>query len=181
MKVYFAGPDVFYPDYADRKEAWKKKCREAGIAPIFPGDGGLLPFYTASVSQLVFHNNIECIRVADAVIANLNPFRGQIEPDSGTVLECGYAYALGKTVVGVVADRRSQIEKLQFVSFTNEKKVVCFSDGSEIENYGLPLNLMVFQAIEKLVGSMDDACDYLAGKTRERDIQPIAQRKKCAN
>lgn len=43
----------------------------------------------------IYHANLEMIRSADAVLANLNAFRG-IEPDSGTCFEVGFATALGK-------------------------------------------------------------------------------------
>ena len=42
--------------------------------------------------------NLEAIRAADFVMANLNDFRGPGEPDSGTAFEVGFAAALGKPV-----------------------------------------------------------------------------------
>ncbi|NJA90146.1 hypothetical protein HCX48_13075 [Rhodocyclus tenuis] len=41
------------------------------------------------------HANIELIRKAQIVVANLDPFRGP-DPDRGTAFELGYAHQLSK-------------------------------------------------------------------------------------
>lgn len=59
----------------------------------------------------IFRANIEMISEADAVIANLDPFRG-CEPDSGICFEIGCAIALGKQVIVYPVDTRPQLDKL---------------------------------------------------------------------
>lgn len=55
--------------------------------------------------------NLALIRKAQMVVANLNPFRGT-EPDSGTVFELGYGFALGKKVWGYVSSSESLLERV---------------------------------------------------------------------
>ena len=90
--VYIAGPDVFYPDYPERVKRLRRLCASLNLTPLIPGEELL-----HGAPEIVAHN-LHMIREADAVVANLNPFRGR-EPDSGTCFECGYAAALGKPVV----------------------------------------------------------------------------------
>ena len=88
------------------------------------------------------------------MIANLNPFRGQ-EPDSGTCFEVGYAFAKGKPVFAYVADARAMREKL------GERD----ADGFSVENFGLPLNLMLSSAATVVEGGFADAlAAYLAAQ-----------------
>ena len=143
LKVYFAGPDVFYPDYEKCKAKIRDLCAKSDIEPLFPD-------HEQTDSEMIFLANLALIRKADAIIANLNPFRGEIEPDSGTVLECGLAYGMGKSNIvriGYVSDQRSQIEKLGDT----------YSDGSSVENFSLPVNLMLAHCVNEIVGSVEEA------------------------
>ena len=80
------------------------------------------------------------------MIANLNPFRGD-EPDSGTCFEAGYAFAKGKTVYGYVSDARTLREKLGEAD----------ENGFSVENFGLPLNLMLSCAAKIVEGDFAKA------------------------
>ena len=84
--------------------------------------------------------NIDMIKNADCILANLSPFR-RFEPDSGTVFEMGFASALGKLVVGYSSDTRPMIERLRdHQSLPYEQ--MTDDDGIMVENFGLPNNLM---------------------------------------
>jgi nucleoside 2-deoxyribosyltransferase len=50
----------------------------------------------AELAQRIDAGKLALIRRCDAVVANLRPCRGQVEPDSGTVFEVGVAIALGE-------------------------------------------------------------------------------------
>ena len=75
------------------------------------------------------------------MIANLNAFRGR-EPDSGTCFEVGYAFAKGKKVYGYVSDARTMREKLGGAD----------ENGFSVEDFGLPLNLMLSCAAKIVEG-----------------------------
>ncbi|WP_070886734.1 nucleoside 2-deoxyribosyltransferase [Pseudomonas sp. D1-3] len=136
-KVYLAGFDVFRGDAVERGEYLKRLCREQGLEGLYPFDnevpGGLAPAeQAAQICQL----NLAMIRDADAVLANLNPFRGS-EPDSGTAFEVGAAVALGKPVWAYFEPRGSMRQWLPGDEAGRD------ADGYFIEDFGLPRNLML--------------------------------------
>jgi len=156
-RIYIAGPHLFSTDYALFSRAIAQKCNKTNITPVFPGEE------RARTSQGIYVVNLDLIRHCDGVIADLNPFRGEIEPDSGTSMECGFAAASGIPIVGIVEDQRNLISKMQASSLgCNEFGGVYRSDeGDHIENFNLPLNLMLFHALETLASTMDEAIHYL--------------------
>ena len=125
-KIYLAGFDVFAPDAVQRGARMKMMCAEKGFIGLYPFDN------EADTAQAIFAGNCGLIDSADIVIANLNAFRGA-EPDSGTCFEVGYAFAKGKTVYGYVSDARS----------LREKQGAQDENGFSVEDFGLPLNLML--------------------------------------
>lgn len=125
-KIYLAGFDVFAPDAVQRGARMKMMCAEKGFIGLYPFDN------EADTAQAIFAGNCGLMDSADIVIANLNAFRGA-EPDSGTCFEVGYAFAKGKTVYGYVSDARS----------LREKQGAQDENGFSVEDFGLPLNLML--------------------------------------
>jgi nucleoside 2-deoxyribosyltransferase len=150
MKIYFAGPDIFRPDVLD----WAKEVHTLAAAH---GHEALLPFeQEQSTPEDIFRTNIELLRSADAVIANLNPFRG-IEPDSGTCVEVGYALALGKPVIAYIAQSKTLAERIachQGAPLADTNSQPRDKDGLAIENFGLPLNLMLAVPLKIVVGGI---------------------------
>ena len=100
MKIYLVGPDVFRPDCLAWAESARRLVADHGHQALIPLDS------EESTAEGIYRANIRLIAEADALLANLNPFRGS-EPDSGTVFEIGYAIALGKRVVGYLEDART--------------------------------------------------------------------------
>lgn len=147
--LYFAGPDVFSPDYARRIDLIRELCAVAGLVPFLPGD------VEHDDSLGIYTHNLELIRKADGVIANLDPFRGAVEPDSGTVFECGYALALGKMVIGVVSDQRDLVSKLKDrgAGFDEATRTWLY-EGTQVEDFGLPLNLMLSHSLTATVSTV---------------------------
>src|SRR5574343_1188559 len=104
MKIYLAGPDVFRQDAGVWADEARRLCAQAGHVALIPLDG------VETTALGIYLANIELIRSADAVVANLKPFRGA-EPDSGTCVEVGFALALGKRVVGYLAAAETTTER----------------------------------------------------------------------
>jgi len=150
--IYFAGPDIFAPEYPRLKAEIKALCAPLAVKPLLPGDqeceGG-------EGAEAIFRHNLALIDQAEGVLANLNPFRGVIEPDSGTVFECAYAYGRGKWVIGYLADRRDLLTRLSGFS----QDGLLDRDGRWIEDFGLPLNLMLAKALTALAGSLEEALE----------------------
>ena len=154
MRVYIAGPDVFRPDAQSWAESIRALLSHHGHQALIPLDGKEV------TATGIYRANIEMIRSADAVLANLNPFRGH-EPDSGTCFEVGFATALGKPVIGYVSDGKSQKEKIGHGDDHNPVD----KEGLHIENFGLPLNLMLSIPCCIVVGDLAAAVTELSPLT----------------
>lgn len=165
-KVYLAGPDVFFPDAAEIFGALKAHCLALGMEGLAPTDTVLSPAVRrdpGDLAQAIFEGNVEFIRQADAVIANLVPFRGQ-EPDSGTVFEVGFAVALGKPVVGYGVPAGTYAERVARSIACSEDaagKVREVATGVTVEGLGQPLNLMLSRSI-RIVDTAHEALESLA-------------------
>ncbi len=99
--IYLAGPDVFRPDAVAWGERLKFLCAEAGAIGLYPLDNGAGP--NEPDPAAIRAANLAMIARADAVVANITPFRGP-SADAGTVYELGYAAALNKLIIAYSAD-----------------------------------------------------------------------------
>jgi len=133
MRVYLAGPDVFFPNANKIGEAKKQICAQYGFEGVFPleADFSVLSELEnpAEQGRRTFDLMVELMDSCDLVIANLTPFRGP-SMDVGTAIEMGYMYGCGKLIFGytnISADYADRVE----------------SDGFMIESFGLVDNLMV--------------------------------------
>lgn len=94
--VYLAGPEVFLPNARAILDLKIALTREAGLVPVSPGD---LEFPKTdskwALGLAISRIDEQLMNSADAIIANLTPFRG-IAADTGTCFELGYMCAQGK-------------------------------------------------------------------------------------
>lgn len=160
-RIYLAGPDVFRPDAAAHGRALVALCAEHGFEGVFPLEAALptgLP--PREVARHIYRANVARIDGCDAVLANLDFFRGA-EPDSGTCFEVGYAIARGKVVVGYVPEAGSFAERIR----QRHPQVVGAegrdAEGWELEEFGLPLNLMLAASCRIVVGDLRAALQAL--------------------
>lgn len=164
-KIYIAGPDVFRLDWPEFARQVMAVCEQHGVTPIFPipddenmdqpGLEGVVTQGSPEMAQEIMLECISSIHSADAIIANLTPFRGD-EPDSGTVFEVATAYTLGKPVVGYTTDNRTIMERHPDAPVTDAGGRVD-RQGCLIEHFGLPCNLMVAQACTVMVNDVAGA------------------------
>lgn len=152
VKLYLAGPDVFRPDALQWAEDVRTLCRSKGHEALIPLDGA------QTTAAGIYRNNLKLIGEADAVLANLNPFRGS-EPDSGTCVEIGYALALGKPVIAYADDLRPMRERLGTNADCRD------ASGWAVEDFGLALNLMLAVPVQLEHGAIDAALRALARPT----------------
>ena len=154
--VYLAGPDVFYPDADRLAEEHKALCHRYGFEPLHPIDQPTLK------SRHIFTTNIELLSRADAVLANLNPFRGA-EVDSGTAFEVGFAIARGIPVVGYIESSESLKDRVgrMFGPLAEREGVWRDRDGNLVENFEHQVNLMLAESCVIVVGGMEDALQAL--------------------
>jgi nucleoside 2-deoxyribosyltransferase len=76
FKVYLAGPEVFLPNATEIGDAKKRICAAHGLAGLFPLDQQHPQLAAAQLGMAIYHANVALMTAADAIIANLTPFRG---------------------------------------------------------------------------------------------------------
>lgn len=160
MKLYLAGPDVFRQDATAWAETARRQAAAAGHQALIPLDG------IETTASGIYHANFALIRAADAVLANLNPFRGA-EPDSGTCVEVGYALALGKPVFGYLASGETTTQRVARLTGMPLETVdgrPVDADGLYVEDFGLPLNLMLAVPLKIVLGGLPEALAALVAK-----------------
>lgn len=153
-RIYLAGPDVFLPDADAHLTALEQLCEAAGLRGVRPSDGGLAQDSSGTgdeKAERIYQANVALIRSSDGVLANLCPFRGAIEPDSGTVWETGFATALGKPVYGYLRDHDQPLERKVQAAFGVQRdgEGVAWDRayGLMVEEFGLPTNLMLARSM----------------------------------
>lgn len=143
MKIYIAGPDVFEPNAVEIGNKYKSVCERYGHEGLYPLDN------ECDSATNIYKGNIMLIDSADAVIANGNPFRGEM--DAGTAFEVGYAAAKGKKILIYMDDNRSLIEKYGKAD----------EQGRLTEDFGHPLNLMLAESSQIIKGGFEDCVKLL--------------------
>lgn len=146
-RLYLAGPDVFRPDAAEHGRKLVALCAEYGFTGIFPLDESLAD------AGAIYQANIARIAECDAVVANLDFFRGP-EPDSGTCFEVGYAVATGKPVIAYVPEAGSFAERIRSRYPQAVGEGLRDAAGWNLEEFGLPLNLMLAVPCRVVVGDL---------------------------
>ncbi|MDR6519751.1 nucleoside 2-deoxyribosyltransferase [Variovorax paradoxus] len=162
-RIYLAGPDVFRPDARAHFVRLSAACDAAGLAALLPADGNEEQTSDAPEKQ-IYEANMQRLRGADGVVANLASFRG-MEPDSGTVFEVGAAIALGIPVVAYGVPEGSYADRVRAA-------LPCEVDangvlreagtGIAVEDFGQQLNLML-------------ACSIHIEATPEAALRKMAQ------
>ena len=113
-----------------------------------------------ALARHIYQANVAHIDRCDAVVANLDFFRGP-EPDSGTCFEIGYAVARGKPVVGYLPDEGSFAQRIR-QRFPHAVDVGgTDTQGWQLEEFGLPLNLMLAVPCRIVTGGLEAALQAL--------------------
>ncbi len=145
MKIYLAGPDVFLPDALEVGRRKVAACAAYGLSGLYPLDNTVnLASSTASLD--IFRGNEAMMNEADAIIANLTPFRGP-GADAGTVYELGYMAGRGKLCLGYCNDPVVYAERARrFTAVAEQDGRLVDAEGLTVEDFGLPDNLMMIHA-----------------------------------
>lgn len=155
-KIYIAGPDVFELNAKEIGIEYKKICKKYGFEGLYPLDNEINFTTKQETAKVIFEQNVKLINQADIIVANLNNFRGK-EPDSGTIWECGYATALGKDVYAYMNNTNSYIQRFNENEKKLNKNIITDADDKVIEDFDLPLNLMLGCSIKKIIeGSFEE-------------------------
>ena len=148
MNIYLAGPDVFLPDALAVGQRKQDICRRYGLTGLYPLDN-TVDLAARDSSLQIFKGNQAMMDAADAIIANLTPFRGP-GADPGTVYELGYLAGRGKLCLAYCNDPTPYAERvagLTAVTRSPDNRLVD-ADGLTVEDFGLPDNLMMIHALD---------------------------------
>jgi nucleoside 2-deoxyribosyltransferase len=148
MKIYLAGPDVFLPDAIAIGQRKREICQRHGVTGLYPLDNAV-DLTAPDASLQIFRANEAMMDTADAIIANLTPFRGP-GADPGTVYELGYMAGRGKFCLAYCNDPEIYAERTaRFTTVTrgSDKRLID-RDGLTVEDFGLPDNLMMIHALD---------------------------------
>lgn len=154
-RIYLAGPEVFLPDASAIGRRKVEICAVHGLEGVFPLDNqldldALSPYEQA---RRISQANEEAMRLSDAAVANLTPFRG-VSLDAGTAFEVGFMRALGRPVFAYTTTAADYATRARAY---RENAALTFdydAPGLEIEDFGLAENLMIPIAIAETGGSI---------------------------
>ena len=147
MKIYLAGPDVFLPDAVEIGRRKAAICAAHGMSGLFPLDNAI-ELAAPDASRQIFAGNEAMMDAANAIIANLTPFRGA-GADPGTVYELGYMAGRGKLCLACSNDPAVYADRVErFMQVTREDGRLVDAQGLTVEDFGLVDNLMMIHALE---------------------------------
>ncbi len=145
--VYLAGPDVFLPDALDIGRRKVELCTRHGLIGLYPLDNAI-DRAAKDAALAIFRGNENMMIEADAVIANLTPFRGP-GADAGTVYELGFMAGRGKLCLGYSNDPSSYADRVrEFTDVNTHDARLVDAMGLTVEDFGLSDNLMMIHALD---------------------------------
>jgi len=147
MKIYLAGPDVFLPDAVEIGRRKAAICAAHRLSGLYPLDHAI-DLRAPDASRQIFCGNEAMMDAADAIIANLTPFRGA-GADPGTVYELGYMAGRRKFCLAYSNDPATYAGRVgRFTTVTSEDGRLVDAQGLTVEDFGLVDNLMMIHALE---------------------------------
>ena len=147
MKIYLAGPDVFLPDAVEIGRRKVELCARHRLIGLYPLDNEV-DRAAEDASLQIFRGNEAMMIEADAIIANLTPFRGP-GADPGTVYELGYMAGRAKLCLGYSNDPSSYASRVaEFIAVTSRDGRLVDALGLTVEDFGLIDNLMMIHALD---------------------------------
>ena len=147
MKIYLAGPDVFLPDAVELGRRKAAICARHGLTGLYPLDNAI-DLSARDASLNIFAGNEAMMIEADAIIANLTPFRAP-GADAGTVYELGFMAGRGKLCLGYSNDPTAYADRVrEFTDVVSRDGRLVDRMGLTVEDFGLSDNLMMIHALD---------------------------------
>lgn len=149
LRVYLAGPDVFFPNAVEIGTNKKQICAEHGLEGIFPLDNELPQGHSkAETAESIFQANCAAMDSADFMIANMMPFRGP-STDAGTAFEIGYMYSQDKPIFAYSSDNLTYLERVLKLDPAARADTLSDGQGMHIEDFDVVDNLMLACAVRR--------------------------------
>jgi nucleoside 2-deoxyribosyltransferase len=154
--LYIGGPDAALPEAAAVLAQKRALCAGKGFVPVLPEDSILVETEPSeAMAREIYADRVQRLRLADAAILNLTPWRGSSSSVS-TAFEAGFMAALGKPVFAYMnvqgedeAELRARIEN--DIGLELDRRGVWRDGyGGEVEDFGLPEELMLWAEARRL-------------------------------
>ena len=164
MKIYLAGPDVFLPDAVEIGKRKAEICARHGLSGRYPLDNAV-DQSASDASLQIFRGNEAMMDAADAIVANLTPFRGP-SADAGTVYELGYMAGRRKLCLAYSNDPTPYVERVTrlYDVTTSPEGHLVDPQGLAVEDFGLADNLMMIHTLDL------HGCPLVTPRQRPADI-----------
>lgn len=154
--LYLGGPDAVLLGAADLLQRKRSLCESAGFVPVVSTDSILVETQPSeAMAREMYADRVSRMRLADAAIINLSPWRGP-SCDPAAAFEVGFLAALNKPVFGYMnvateeeADLGARIAE-QFGVSVDASGRLTDGYGAEIEDFGLPEAVMVWAEVRRL-------------------------------
>ncbi len=138
---------MFLPDAVEIGREKVAICAAHGLTGLYPLDNDI-DLAAPDASRRIFCGNEAMMDAADAIIANLTPFRGA-SADPGTIYELGYMAGRRKFCLAYSNDGAAYADRLsRFMDVTSEDGRLVDAQGLTVEDFGLVDNLMMIHALE---------------------------------
>jgi len=182
LRVYLAGPEVFFPNAVAQGAEKKRLAAEYGFEGVYPLDNAIEAgpsMAPEALARTISHGNEALMRGCDLIVANCTPFRS-VSLDAGTAFEIGFMRALGRPCFGysnAAGDYASRVRAAPGAALAAWDSETL---NAEIEDFGLAENLMIAIAVLESGGQFvarDVATDrVLSDLTAFRDCLALARR-----
>lgn len=154
--VFLSGPDLWFPDAHEHAARKRALCQAAGFTGLTHLEGDLFETENSeAMAREIYAATLTRLRMADAVIANLTPWRGA-SCDPGVAFEGGFMAARGRPVLGYmnVQDEDEAELRVRVLEYAGGEEAEDGkwrdADGCEIEDFGLPETLMLWAEARRL-------------------------------
>ena len=154
--LYLGGPDAAMPDSLTLMAQKRGLCADQGFVGVFPEDSILVETEPSeAMAREIYADRVSRLRLADAAILNMTPWRGP-SCSVSTAFEAGFMAALGKPVFAYMnvqtedeAELRNRIENEMGLE-VDRQGVWRDGFGCLIEDFGLPEELMLWAETRRL-------------------------------
>jgi len=154
--LYLGGPDAAMPDGLVLMANKRSLCADKGFVGVFPEDSILVETEPSeAMAREIYADKVSRLRLADAAIINMTPWRGP-SCSVSSAFEAGFMAALGKPVFAYMnvqtedeAELRNRIENHLGLEI-DRQGVWRDSFGGLIEDFGLPEELMLWAEARRL-------------------------------
>ncbi len=167
--VYLSGPERYEEDAEQIYEEMKAICKKYGLTAYSPLDmvRGISRMdvanpYTRAANMLDHWQ--QHVRNCDAIIANLNNYRGY-ECSNDVGFECGMAFQLGKKMYGYMDNTSLMIERVPHLGADCGYRDMT---GSNVENFDYPLNLMFSCSMHIFEGKFEEMIAKVAEDIKKK-------------